>query len=165
MEDFITKISAYATPPLIGVVIWFLLKKFEDGEKSNDSLQKNIDSNRKEIIEKLNKIEEKNDKNAEDFRSDIRKTSQMMIDIQSLMNKETTELHKMINEMKANSIQVQRWIDESKESYGKIIYMDSSVRRHEQILISSAKVMKNQNERISKVEADVIDIKNKKKVE
>jgi hypothetical protein len=162
MEDFITKISAFATPPLIGVVIWFLVKKFEDGEKSNNSLQKNIDYNRKEVIEKMDKMEDRQERDSESVRSEIRKNSQLLIEVQSTMSKEVNELNKMINEMKANSIKVERWLEESKVGYGKIIYMDSTIQRHEQILISSAKVMRNQNERISKVEADVIDIKKKK---
>jgi hypothetical protein len=162
MEDLIIRISAFATPSLIGVVIWFLVKKFEEGERSSFRIQKNIDNQRKEILDKISKIEDRSERNVESIRLDMNKISHLIVIIQNTMNKEVNELHRLMGEMKSNSDQVQKWLEDSKENHGKIIYMDASVQRHEQILVSSAKVMKNQNDRISKIEAEVIQLKRPK---
>lgn len=163
MEEIITKISTWAAPPLLGAVIYFVVKKFDDIEKSVDSVKKNIDYHKRSTEDKFDRSDDRLSHQMQTVREDLNRNNQLIVQVQTTMSKEIAEMGKVVTEMKVNNAEVRKWLEDSRIHHGRIIHLDASVQRHEQILVSSAKVMKNQNDRLSRVEGTVINLNKKKK--
>lgn len=160
--DILTQISTWAAPPLLGAVIYFVIKKFDDSEKTLDLLKKTTDHNKNTSDEKLNAINDKLSTTFIRLREDLNKTSQLIVNVQTTMNNEVLEMSKAATEMKVSNVRVEKWLEDSRIHHGRIIHLDSSVQRHDQILVTSAKIMKNHNERLHKTEGDIINLSKKK---
>jgi len=163
MEEVLTKLSAWAAPPLLGAVIWFLVKKFEDLDKTIENSKAHSASQNRSLEDKVEKSLERVSTDLRDLQGELTRTQHSISNVQMTMNKEIQTIEKTVIEMKSTTNEVKRWLEDSRIHHGKIIHLDASVQRHEQILISSAKVMKNQNDRITRTEGEVINLIRKKK--
>ena len=163
--NIFTQLSIWAAPPLLGCVIWFVIQKFSDSEKKSDKLENKLDLYKKETEDKFEKVASTVQISSERLREDLGKTSQLIVNVQNSINKEIHEMNKTSLEMKLLNARVEKWLEDSRVHHGRIIHLDASVQRHEQILITSAKVMKNQNDRITRTEGEIINLVKKKKDE
>ena len=159
--DIVATITAWAAPALFAAVIYLVNKKLESFKETDDRLRGKLDHNHSRLNEKLDAIENKVEVKFNKVSEELQRTSRLIVDIQSSMNKEIYELNKMNHEMKLHTTQTKQWLEESKTHFGKVIYLDEVSKRHEKIFISSAKVMRQHTDRLGKAEAEIVELKKK----
>lgn len=149
--DLFTQLSMWAAPPLLGIVTWFVIKTYGDIEGSIKDVKKDIEKDRLDRQVDLDKVFENFSKVREHLHAHNNNLAKYVGKIDMIKERQED----LIKDLSKRN-------DKPEELYGKVIHIEATVSRHEQILISSAKIMRNQNDRILKSEAEIVDLKTKK---
>ena len=77
------------------------------------------------------------------------------------MQRTVLEMNRISTEMRIFHSEAKRALDESQLDRGRIIHLDSTIQRHEKILITSSRIMQNYQDRLNHVEGKIIKMENK----
>lgn len=155
MTELIKEISTWAAPPLLAAVLWLVIKKFEHIDKRLDKYEEKSEKLLKDTSDKILKSETNFKELTTKITDDIGKAIRQISDVQIDFRNELKNVNTLTIRMEAQIVNINKWLDESRQYYGKIIDLDRSVERHTNTLGAAGKLLKDHSERIKEVEKKV----------
>lgn len=155
MTEFIKDLSTWVAPPLFAAVLWLVIKKFEHIDKRLDKYEEKAEKLLKDTSDKISKSESNFKDLTTKITDDIGKAIRQISDVQIDFRNELKSVNTLTIRMEAQIININKWLEESRQYYGKIIDLDRSVEKHTDTLGAAGKLLKNHSERIREVEKKI----------